>query len=713
MFRQVLTHRGYCCRFDITFFKSRSQNLNYVSGHEQHKAFRVVVDGVKVNPNGSTYDGNVEIFVFNSENGMTMLDSALPVRPRTQVDVTVDVWVIDTSDQVKALAKETRKCILDTVRWQTGDELLQGVRLQRLLRGHAEQVPMHTVLLSMYHIFFILIVIRCLDLKPPALAHTCWGLPTTAIIIAMTTSGSSGLTCSPRHTAIGLMSLKLPTHWSIRPWSGPNPALFGFKKTLLIIGPQPPYLNMHLNNSTHRKEYSNCTWEKYYCAHETFDSFIGSSDAMATKYSCYPSCDSFEYMTQAQYTLINVPRYGIRRWPFVNLSKLNSKNDSTVLIHFGDTTCVKYRRELLFTWDQMLASLGGIFGLSVGGSIISIIELLYFMLDLTFTTARLLAARARTTDERTDNQRTIIYTVHPKQTGSGKRPDKRTEDRHFRVEWRGPRRGCRNIFDSLRVPTTLQDFKEELSSEYAMYLFYYAKIVRYTKLLWFFEDDDDVEPQQVFIEPSGPTVLYDEDSADEDQSGFINNLSGRQLGARCEVMLAGKSKDRVRRLKAITSKTVKSSSEPQSGPSGNQTSRNRGRGLSQCKSGGRRGGRSHDPDSDSTTGVTKNRRSQNQGSRSRGRGLSQRGGGVHFGRRPRGRDFESTTNRIANRTSDHSTDSSSNESDRDSSEKQPSKKPKTRTWIHEDLSIELPLFPEGNYSSFREKTSLEMVEQSQ
>ncbi|GBP84476.1 hypothetical protein EVAR_67482_1 [Eumeta japonica] len=152
--------------------------------------------------------------------------------------------------------------------------------------------------------------------------------------------------------------------------------------------------------------------------------------------------------------------------------------------------------------------------------------------------------------------------------------------------------------------------------------------------------------RQVFIEPPDPGVLSNEDSADEYQGGFINNLTGRQLGAKCEVILAGKSKDRVRRLKATTSKTVKSYSEPQLGPSGNQTSRNRGRGLSLRRSGGRRGGRSDDPDSDSTTGVITNRRSQNESSRSRGRGLSQRGGGVQFGRRPRGRDSESTTDRI-------------------------------------------------------------------
>ncbi|GBP67252.1 hypothetical protein EVAR_47204_1 [Eumeta japonica] len=123
--------------------------------------------------------------------------------------------------------------------------------------------------------------------------------------------------------------------------------------------------------------------------------------------------------------------------------------------------------------------------------------------------------------------------------------------------------------------------------------------------LSFLEKDDNVEPQQV--EPPDPAVL-----SDEDQGSFVNNLTGRQLGVRCEVMLAGKSKDRVRRLKATTSKTMKSYSEPQLRPSSNQTSRNRGRGLSQSRNGGRRGGRSHDPDLDSTTDVITNQRKKIQ-----------------------------------------------------------------------------------------------------
>ncbi|GBP19491.1 hypothetical protein EVAR_102038_1 [Eumeta japonica] len=121
------------------------------------------------------------------------------------------------------------------------------------------------------------------------------------------------------------------------------------------------------------------------------------------------------------------------------------------------------------------------------------------------------------------------------------------------------------------------------------------------------EDDDVVEPQQVCIEP--PDLLFFLTRIQLTRTKevlLIISLGVSSLGARCEVMLAGKSKDHVRRL--TTSKTVKSYSEPQLGPSGNQTSRNRGRGLSQHRSGGRCRGRSHNPDSDSTTGVITNRR---------------------------------------------------------------------------------------------------------
>lgn len=47
---------------------------------------------------------------------------------------------------------------------------------------------------------------------------------------------------------------------------------------------------------------------------------------------------------------------------------------------------------------------------------------------------------------------------------------------------------------------------------------------------------DDIE--EIFIEPPDPTALTDEDSADEDDGGTLDNLSGRQLQSKVEIKFA-------------------------------------------------------------------------------------------------------------------------------------------------------------------------------
>lgn len=44
----------------------------------------------------------------------------------------------------------------------------------------------------------------------------------------------------------------------------------------------------------------------------------------------------------------------------------------------------------------------------------------------------------------------------------------------------------------------------------------------------------------IYVEPPDANVLTDEDSADEDSGGTIDNLSGRQLRARAEVKFFSK-----------------------------------------------------------------------------------------------------------------------------------------------------------------------------
>lgn len=49
-----------------------------------------------------------------------------------------------------------------------------------------------------------------------------------------------------------------------------------------------------------------------------------------------------------------------------------------MVVYFRDLSCIRYRRDVYMTWDGLFASFGGIFGLCLGGSILSLVELAYF-----------------------------------------------------------------------------------------------------------------------------------------------------------------------------------------------------------------------------------------------------------------------------------------------------------------------------------------------
>lgn len=53
-------------------------------------------------------------------------------------------------------------------------------------------------------------------------------------------------------------------------------------------------------------------------------------------------------------------------------------NLSSIVVYFKDLSCIKYRREMFMTWDGLLASFGGIFGLCLGGSVLSLVEIVYY-----------------------------------------------------------------------------------------------------------------------------------------------------------------------------------------------------------------------------------------------------------------------------------------------------------------------------------------------
>ncbi|XP_020286035.1 sodium channel protein Nach-like [Pseudomyrmex gracilis] len=59
---------------------------------------------------------------------------------------------------------------------------------------------------------------------------------------------------------------------------------------------------------------------------------------------------------------------------------LDSQNISFVHVYFDDMFYIHYIKESTISWDVLLASFGGIFGLCLGGSVISVIELIYLLI---------------------------------------------------------------------------------------------------------------------------------------------------------------------------------------------------------------------------------------------------------------------------------------------------------------------------------------------
>ncbi|XP_050440596.1 sodium channel protein Nach-like isoform X2 [Adelges cooleyi] len=85
---------------------------------------------------------------------------------------------------------------------------------------------------------------------------------------------------------------------------------------------------------------------------------------------CLPEC------SEVIYTMTS----SIARQPTHNytISPEIPNNYSVLRIVFQDISCIKYRREAMVTWDTLVASIGGIFGLCLGGSVLSIVELIYY-----------------------------------------------------------------------------------------------------------------------------------------------------------------------------------------------------------------------------------------------------------------------------------------------------------------------------------------------
>ncbi|XP_063621698.1 uncharacterized protein LOC134793914 [Cydia splendana] len=120
------------------------------------------------------------------------------------------------------------------------------------------------------------------------------------------------------------------------------------------------------------EDYPTCTWERYLCIVPQQEITFAGMHSLIRMNDCYQSCDYVEYDPKVEF---------VRK-----MKNAKNTNYTKLGVHYASRTCMKYRRQIIYTWDQMLANLGGIFGLCLGGSFISLIEIVWFLVDVLVTT---------------------------------------------------------------------------------------------------------------------------------------------------------------------------------------------------------------------------------------------------------------------------------------------------------------------------------------
>lgn len=66
----------------------------------------------------------------------------------------------------------------------------------------------------------------------------------------------------------------------------------------------------------------------------------------------------------------------------------------TIDIHFQSANIVKYRTDVTFSWLDLMVSFGGIAGLFLGCSILSGVEIIYYLIIIILNLCKKLARRA-------------------------------------------------------------------------------------------------------------------------------------------------------------------------------------------------------------------------------------------------------------------------------------------------------------------------------
>ncbi|XP_059619329.1 sodium channel protein Nach-like [Phlebotomus argentipes] len=91
--------------------------------------------------------------------------------------------------------------------------------------------------------------------------------------------------------------------------------------------------------------------------------------------NCMPTCNYIKYGVRSHYGMVNFP------FPpdFLNETRVTEDSHLSVIhVNFALPYAVEYHQTIISTWYDLLATLGGLAGFTIGASLLSVVELLWY-----------------------------------------------------------------------------------------------------------------------------------------------------------------------------------------------------------------------------------------------------------------------------------------------------------------------------------------------
>ncbi|XP_020287814.1 sodium channel protein Nach-like isoform X2 [Pseudomyrmex gracilis] len=104
---------------------------------------------------------------------------------------------------------------------------------------------------------------------------------------------------------------------------------------------------------------------------------------------CIPDCSLFQYPIESSFgSLDSSIYYNDGSFTQNPRNAISIKNHSIIHVYFNDLVAFQYRRILNYSWRNLFASFGGLLGLFVGFSLMTVFEFLYFFVIRVIVDAR-------------------------------------------------------------------------------------------------------------------------------------------------------------------------------------------------------------------------------------------------------------------------------------------------------------------------------------